>query len=491
MSTNNNFDATFDSFTYNFTVPILKDQHLVFIETANRYVNASLSNGSSAGSSHYAVVNKITGFEEASPGLHLLSSKAIHRLGLWIDTLVASKRRQGGELSLPPLDVLIMLNAYILSPRPFLEDIRVRDLPELQAFPIKEIVTRINNGEYRPTRHDMESWMQTVKVPFDVAQIPEFVDIRCPRCAGTLRVNWEGPNGNGYGQEGFRTGCPSCPRLTVNHDALCAGKFLTDFTECQRDKNCVLKGTLLDNKGVRDDIAGGRVIVDELVKILGKASRNDLGDEFSWSMEAILDRLKNAKDTRMQTNLIRDHLRPYLNGSPFTADLIKKAFSYIDFSESFRKGGWFDGSKDEAFKVKALTAAVEDYRKFIRIVSETNKMGFVSHELDVVWHAHQLIGVQTYRSQTIELTGTLLDHLAISYSADTAGAFTSTRAINERTLTKRGPPGPWKPTLAEVDMEKIAANLHAPTSTILVTAITAITENIAANLHASASLFDP
>ncbi|KAG8851119.1 hypothetical protein FRB96_009460 [Tulasnella sp. 330] len=247
------FDAKFDAFESNFTVPILKDRHLVFIKAVNQYVNASLSVSML---SHIGIKNETTGFRGASPELRLLSSKAIHRLELWINTLASAEQRSAEELSLPPFDVLIMLNAYMLSPRPFLED--------LQA-------SRVHNGEYKATQRDTESWMQTVKVPFDISQMAEFIDISCPRCAGPLRVNWEEFNGKGYGQAGFETTCPSCPKLVVNHDALCAGKFLTDFAVCQSDEQSVLKGTLLDEEGIRDYLEGGRLIVDELVNILGKA----------------------------------------------------------------------------------------------------------------------------------------------------------------------------------------------------------------------------
>ncbi|KAG8842229.1 hypothetical protein FRB96_005851 [Tulasnella sp. 330] len=404
------FDETFDTFKSAFTVPILKDQHLAFIGAANRFIRTSLST--------ISVTNKMTGFEEASPELRLLSSKAIYRLELWIDTLIASKHHQGGELPLPPLDVLIMLNAYMLSPRPFLEDVRVRDLLDLQSFPIKDIAARIQGGEYLPTKRDMDSWMEKVKVPFNIAQMPEFININCPRCAGSLCVEWEESSGSGYGQAGFGTTCPSCPKLVVNHDALCAGKFLTDFVACQHSHYRVLMGTLLDQEGVRDDVKGGRVIFNELVQTLGKTNRTDLGDKFSWSMDAILNHLMTAKSTRLQTKDIKSQLRSYLNSSPFTADLVEKAFSYVDFSEAFRKDGWFDGSKDEASKVEALTAAVEDYRDFIRIFGETNKMGFVTHELDIVWHAHQLMGPQKYRRQTVQLIGVVLDHVPVAMSAD-------------------------------------------------------------------------
>ncbi|KAG8869994.1 hypothetical protein FRB97_000463, partial [Tulasnella sp. 331] len=158
------FDAKFDAFESNFTVPILKDRHLVFIKAVNQYVNASLSVSML---SHIGIKNETTGFRGASPELRLLSSKAIHRLELWINTLASAEQRSAEELSLPPFDVLIMLNAYMLSPRPFLEDLQVRDLPRLQTFPTKEIASRVHNGEYKATQRDTESWMQTVKVPFD------------------------------------------------------------------------------------------------------------------------------------------------------------------------------------------------------------------------------------------------------------------------------------------------------------------------------------
>ncbi|KAG8851144.1 hypothetical protein FRB96_009485 [Tulasnella sp. 330] len=414
-------DAKFDSFKSNFTVPILKDQHLVFIETVNRYINTFLSTGVP---SHLGAKNDTTGFREASPKLRLLSSKAIHRLDLWINTLVFHKHHPDRELPLPPLDVLIMLNAYMLSPRPFLEDLRVRDLPQLQTFPIKEIASRIHNNEYKATPHDIESWMHTVRVPFDIAQMAEFIDITCPRCARHLRVNWEESSGKGYGQAAFETTCPSCPTLVVNHDALCAGKFLTDFKTCQHDQKSVLQGTLLDQNGVRDSLEGGRFFLNELVNILGKAPRNELGDQISWSMETIVHRVESAKDTRLHKKSVRALLRPYRNSSPFTADLVDKAFSYIDFTEYFREDGWFDGSMDEDFKGEVLIAGIAEYLKFVRIAAETNKTSYVSHEVDVVWHAHQLIGAHAYREQSIQVTGGLLDHLPISHMGDTLGVST-------------------------------------------------------------------
>lgn len=145
----NDFDTAFDRIASAFTVPILRHQHVEFIDASNRFVLETLPPDPSSGSPRIGVTNPTTKFEEASPELRLLLSKAIYRLGLWIDTLVASEHRQGGELPLPPIDVLIILNAYMLSPRPFLEDVRVRDLPALQTFPIREIV-RWSLSTFRP-----------------------------------------------------------------------------------------------------------------------------------------------------------------------------------------------------------------------------------------------------------------------------------------------------------------------------------------------------
>ncbi|KAG8871601.1 hypothetical protein FRB98_000668 [Tulasnella sp. 332] len=116
---------------------------------------------------------------------------------------------------------------------------------------------------------------------------------------------------------------------------------------------------------------------------------------------------------------IRVLLRPYLNSSRFTTDLVEKALSYIDFTEYFREDGWFDGSRDEAFKVEVLTAGIAGYRKFVRITAETRETSYVSHEVDIVWHAHQLIGTQAYKEQIGQLTGRLIDHVPISDGEDT------------------------------------------------------------------------
>lgn len=141
------FDAKFVSYSsaYNLTAVT---RHL-------RFYKAFLASATSTGAPYFERDAK-TNLDEPSPAFRALLTKALVRFEAWVRRVLPA-RISGDPLLLsevPPLDVLAVLHAYLLSPKIFDHDSTVR-FPQLQSitFPLEHLVCRMHEPyEYTTQR---------------------------------------------------------------------------------------------------------------------------------------------------------------------------------------------------------------------------------------------------------------------------------------------------------------------------------------------------
>lgn len=124
------FDSDFAAIKEVFDVPALED-HLTILKTIFLMIRRVDEN--------FVVTNPDTCHKQASPLMKLFLSKAIHRFEVWI---TKGLNHFAPDKALPPLDVLLILQAYLLAPRSFTEDAALR-FPQLKSvgtYPSKATV---------------------------------------------------------------------------------------------------------------------------------------------------------------------------------------------------------------------------------------------------------------------------------------------------------------------------------------------------------------
>lgn len=208
-------------------------------------------------------VDDDTGLPIISDAAYLSVSRAQYRFDLWIDTIL---RRPGRDIAapllsdeLPPVDVLMFLHAYMLSPWNYSEDCS-RIYPELEAvgsFPFQLLVRLfhwnlyvsfltqtlhrilqarlidMDSKEIVPTATQIAHWEACTGTSFAMpmqTETSETVPINCPRCGLSFAVPWINNGGTGYGQINFSATCPGCA-LPCNPETFHVKRFLQDLTD--------------------------------------------------------------------------------------------------------------------------------------------------------------------------------------------------------------------------------------------------------------------
>jgi hypothetical protein len=129
------FDAKFVTVQPSFDVPVVQN-HLSFMKAIYKlFVSVDPS---------FTYKDPATGYNMPSPTSRAFLSKAVQRYHAWIIKSLPVRSGSGplDKHELPPIDVLAILHAHMLSPGRFLEDIRLRfpELGRLGPFPLSQLV---------------------------------------------------------------------------------------------------------------------------------------------------------------------------------------------------------------------------------------------------------------------------------------------------------------------------------------------------------------
>ncbi|KAJ7221533.1 hypothetical protein GGX14DRAFT_670058 [Mycena pura] len=159
--------------------------------------------------------------------------KAVERFTLWLEHVVKTACRTAGQKApltsneMPPLDVLMILHSFMLSPWNFFEDC-VREYPFLASiglFPLQHRMVELidEHYNYQPTSAQVELWESRTGQPLFKETISNSVEgkisIKCPHCTTTNQVrlisgSLDKPM-TGFAELNFQTTCSEC---YLNHD---------------------------------------------------------------------------------------------------------------------------------------------------------------------------------------------------------------------------------------------------------------------------------
>jgi len=431
------FDKKFSKVRPLFDVPVIKD-HLAFLKAA--FLMLYPIDGDD-----FIVEKPATCHKGPSPVMHVFLSKAVYRFQDWVTTSV---KDYSPSRALPPLDVLLVLLAYQLSPCAFTEDAMLRfpQLTRIGPFPLKETLARIHpgTGAYTSRPEDILEWKRCTRLPFNVEDMAPTLTLRCPFCHHKQEVRWADPQapspglGKGYGELAFAASCSGC-RRAITRDALCVRKFVSDLIACQENQRMVLARTLFDWEKGLEQHQRARTIVNEVISVLGNPKDN-LGEKLGWSMTNTQKKLEGATESQLNATMVEELLRPYQHFQPFSADLTQKATLQGDFALYWYRRGWFKPTFSQEKIDLALQKALQSYEGFLKLLLICNTSAYYPPQItDLVWHTHQLRGME-YRKQSIDLLGMYVDHLSQEEMDNTAESYTTSRRIYTDMLAELGYP---------------------------------------------------
>ncbi|RDB17022.1 hypothetical protein Hypma_002059 [Hypsizygus marmoreus] len=382
---------------------------------STEYINAHLELLPVFHKVHHAIqpggvtINPTTNMPIVSEAQALFTARAQHRFDLWISRILRRPGRDPSspfeEAELPPVDVLMFLHAYMLSPWNYYEDSK-RVYPELEAmgsfpFGFARALVDVATLELVPTPAQIAMWESQTSTTFAIPlqTLPaETVLLCCPKCDSEVRLPWVNEAGTGYGQRLFKATCSQC-NLNIDRDALSLSKLLRDISSPR-----IMAHTLLSRSGVAD-LASAQEFSLAIKEELGLPRSSD-GDQFNWKVsvvESILTR--DVKSDGVKKKLLHI-LKAYHHPSESSLDLGQAFLRQARFISEMDRIQWSGSKASFPGKEAALEDAVERYHKFVAL----DPVAMVAClDIDLAFHTHQLLG-PTFAQDSINILGRLLDH---------------------------------------------------------------------------------
>ncbi|KAJ2956195.1 hypothetical protein NQZ79_g7931 [Umbelopsis isabellina] len=306
---------------------------------------------------------------------------------LWIQ-LVAKEKPDANIL--PPIDVVYMWHAHLLSPFRYYEDLAKSQYqngvdPESEAFWHRAYPKE----PYLLTPENLNSGQAI---------------ITCPYCLSTLASEW-----SQYVK--MRTDktksieCDGCGK-NVNVQVLSSARFMKDLAECTTD-SVKVAGWHLDRGGEYHEVnknLATRVV--ELASRLDAKNWRTSGRRFNW--QEIFGTMK-SKNVRTPTTMSVFRImgkvaQSHYAGIPFSTslDLIFAVSRQWDFTEKMVDINWNSP--------EALADAVTRYRKFLMLMKDHPSQIMVPIlSIDLAWHTHML-NHAAYREYTLLHLKKVINH---------------------------------------------------------------------------------
>ncbi|KAL0957947.1 hypothetical protein HGRIS_000128 [Hohenbuehelia grisea] len=343
--------------------------------------------------------------------------RAQHRLDLWLRKIVGLDHRKALQPNeLPPLDVALVLHAYMISPHYFYEDShsRVPELSALAKFPLHELVNLIDSSQftYNPSKEQVDHWYERTSVPFDpvnfLKNLPT-LHMDCPRCGNTVAVKWN-DDGTGFTEVDFAAQCPSC-EVVITHSRLRSSALLQALSAVQNDSEARFPGTMLDKDGLITDqsLVMSRERSERILHAIIDVDGNlPSGDSPEVILSTIKDRLDAAGIATERT------LYPLMHNTRFSQDLVYFAGELAQFHAAMH-----DRVKASPISPQELRDGYEEYCRFLAIAAYP-ELGYAcpTERGDLFWHTHQLMGDE-YRVATVMYLKRHLNHTKFTAASGT------------------------------------------------------------------------
>lgn len=343
------------------------------------------------------------------------------------------------------IDILMVWHTYMLNPTDFEGD-RWRvafKLPD--AFPLADVVKRIDKTTYVYQRHEFVPVAPSEKHDGDTAFVPPppayetharhlieihpvetKVRIKCFFCKREHDVPLVGtPDSPGYATTKLYYRCTNCFRY-ITHEKLKIRRLCDDLVVARRGNTCLA--------GI-SDFKFGRSCLTVSQCLAGTAwsmTAAQLGDYMGWSFsgirtyvlaQAIKDRrlrpLRDQKYWGKSPKQFRRNMRASLSaiGKAYadtelfaSLNLAAATQRQASFISNMERIGWLDIGRWDQGEFYLLQKAAARYHAFLDLM-RAHSGAFLSPTLDIdlAWHTHQLQGSK-YGRETQQFLGRTLNH---------------------------------------------------------------------------------
>ncbi|KAF9885218.1 hypothetical protein FE257_000578 [Aspergillus nanangensis] len=367
---------------------------------------------------------------------------ADHLYRIWYEDVVRLENPiQWVPEMLPPLDVLMVLHAHMLSPRGFLEDcIRYgkRGLWS-SGFPWGAVNECITNDtlEYQVPADARQSFEQKTGLFWDNLHDPETKTLHCPSCRVQIAVPWTYGEISlpmdrafdefcGFADHRFSARCPSC-RFQIDHERLKVDKFRKDI-EALLHRHLPMPGTLYNLRGVPEANVKGerrksqstfpnRFIRAAAFQLLHETDPTENKCRTMGTLRSKLASLLSDRSTMKKTHadfpsfsvttldsqekvaFRRMMSRYWDNLSPFALDLVGAVIRQGSFIQKMDQLDWLHSPTVRV----TVARLIKKYELFFRIMAENpHHMAVPTLDVDLAWHTHQLCAARYYTYSTAQ-----------------------------------------------------------------------------------------
>ncbi|KAG8746355.1 hypothetical protein FRC10_005344 [Ceratobasidium sp. 414] len=402
-------------------------------------------------------------------GIYLL--RANYRFGLWLEKVMKKPEREHGEIGeltdgeIPPIDVLVLLHAYLLNPVNYYEDTENAYgwLKVIGGFPLDRVggsqMKRLEGNEvvYTPTLQQVEEWELATQQPYVlpmVTTLDDTVDLTCPMCGNRdLRAPWLTKptfndiggafSGRGYAQSGFSVVCQNC-QGTVTKQAMQAERFARDFVrvrnELRQGKDAWFLNSFINihtGKPAPTSAATfARLAVDTILDLDENSiylPHIALGHYFGWDLgeaQRLIEagfRRRGGTRAWMGDSISR-MMRGFRTRGPVSLDVIGAAMRQSKFAAQMEELGWTDKLHFGAHP-ELITSAITQYHLFLDLFAHNPSRPLVPTLLvDLGWHTHML-NAEAYREDSMRLFGRYMNHDDKVEEGKLASAFDDTSRL--------------------------------------------------------------
>ncbi|KAH9002363.1 hypothetical protein EDB86DRAFT_2827331 [Lactarius hatsudake] len=324
---------------------------------------------------------------------------------------------------MPPLDVWMVLHAYLLSPQlayVFRRRLRPYRVPEAsrdshQSQFLTSFLTPLSN------------WVTKTGLsfdPFECAAVLSDQELLCPKCKAAVNVPYVTTEEMGYAQQKFSRACPFCT-FEITRETLAVAKLTTDLTAHllhrpqtgSTNMQLFLPGTLRNELG--EDTARAVDIKQNLLNLKPIDQFNSrkwqenqgasvaMAESLGWKLSEIKKSLPKLEKPKITSKV----LGAYVDQRPFSVDLIGAVLRQGSFVKKIYDLGWTSSSYFEKHEDAAvLHHAIVRYHAFLDLVASSQRMLVVpTLDIDLVWHSHQLSGPR-YHKDCKTNVGRYVDH---------------------------------------------------------------------------------
>ncbi|KAI9447796.1 hypothetical protein H4582DRAFT_2068384 [Lactarius indigo] len=364
---------------------------------------------------------------------------AVERFQRWVEHLFPPSRSNTFakfvRRDMPPLDVWMVLHAYLLSPQSFAEDcVRIGSLKPLAIltaaipdFFLDALDTIDDMVKWKPHSSSRSNWVAKTGLsfdPFECAAVLSDQELLCPKCKAAVKAPYVTTEEMGYAQQKFSRACPFCT-FEITRETLAVAKLTTDLTvhllhgpqTGSANMQLYLPGTLRNELGV--DTSRAVDIKQDLLNLKPIDQFNSrkwqenqgasvaMAESLGWKISEIKKSLPKLGKPKIITKV----LGAYVDQRPFSVDLIGAVLRQGSFVKKIYDLGWTSSSYFEKHADAAvLHHAVVRYHAFLDLMASSQHMLIVpTLDIDLVWHSHQLSGPRYHKDCRTNI-GRYVDH---------------------------------------------------------------------------------